>query len=165
MKFFSRKNKNTISKGVSTVEVLVAAAIISIAVLSATAVAQKSIAIARQSLHSSQAAFILEEGAEAVRILRDNGWANISGLASATDYYLVFSGGTWTSTTTANTVGIFTRSFTVTGVNRDITTSDIVTSGGVDDPGTKLITLTVTWEEGSNTVTKTLSFYITDLFS
>lgn len=151
-------------KGGMMVEVLVAVAIITIAVLSATAVAQKSVAVSHQSTHNLQAAFLLEEGAEAVRVVRDDNWTNISNLTSGTTYYPTFSGGTWTLSTTVNTVDFFTRTVVFTDVNRDSTSGDIVSSGGVPDAGTKFVTVTVAWMEGTNNLSKTLSFYITNLF-
>ena len=158
--------------GFMVVEVLIAASIITISILASMAVAQKSVYISRQSFHATQAAFLLEEGAEAVRILRDNAWVNISSLTSGATYYLKFSGGTWiTSATSADGIaGIFTRAVIFTAVNRDTsvgtnTSKDIVNSGGTDDPGTKLVTETVSWVEGGTTITKTLQFYITDVFS
>ncbi len=151
-------------KGGMMVEVLVAVAIITIAVLSATAVAQKSVTVSRQSTHNLQAAFLLEEGAEAVRVLRDDNWTNISSLVSGTTYYPTFSGGTWTLSTTANTIDSFTRTVVLADVNRDGVSGDIVSSGGTLDAGTKFVTVTVTWSEGTNNLSKTLSFYITNLF-
>ena len=151
-------------KGFLVVEILVAASIITLTILSATVVAQKSIYVSRQALNTTQAAHLLEEGAEAVRIYRDNAWANISGMTLGTNYYPVFSGGTWTFSTTVSTIGIFTRKVVVSNVNRDNSTKDIVTSGGAVDAGTKLVTVTVTWNDGTNVITKTLPFYITNIF-
>jgi Tfp pilus assembly protein PilV len=152
-------------KGFLLVEVLVAASIITVSVLAATAVAQKSIYVSSQAFHQTQATFLLEEGAEAVRIVRDNAWTNISGLTAGATYYPTFTGGTWTLSTTSNTVGIFTRTVSVANVNRDNTTKDIINSGGTLDPGTKLVTVSISWLQGGVTITKNLQFYITDVFS
>ena len=146
------------------VEILVATSIITVSILATTAVTQKSISVSRQAFHATQAAFLLEEGAEAVRILRDNAWSNISSLTPNTNYYPTFSGGTWILSTTPNTIGIFTRTVNIALVNRDNTTKDIG-STGTDDAGTKLVTVTVFWLEGGVTITKTLSFYIINIFS
>lgn len=145
------------------VEIIVAASIISISILAAMTVTQKSIYVSRQAFHATQASFLLEEGAEATRILRDNAWANISGLTAGANYYPTFSGGTWTLSASSNTVGIFTRTITLANVNRDNTTQDIA-EVGTNDPGTKLVTVTVSWPEGGATITKTLKFYIADIF-
>lgn len=171
MKFFNKKNivknKNSQQKsnGFMIVELLVAASIITLAILSFMAVAQKSIYVSRQALHTMQASSLLEEGAEMVRMHRDNAWSNISGLTVGTNYYPVFSGSTLTFPATASSVGIFTRKVVFANVNRDNTTGDIVSSGGTLDAGTKLVTVTVSWYEGSNLLSKSLSFYISDIFS
>ncbi len=159
-----KKMTAVLVSGFMTVEVLIAVSVITISILAATTVAQKSVYVSRQGLHFSQANFLLEEGGEAVRILRDNSWSNISSLAAGTTYYPVFSLGTWTLSTTPNTVGVFTRKVVFSNVNRDNTTKDISPTG-TDDPGTKLVTVTISWPEGGATITKTLSFYILDIFS
>ena len=161
---------NTVYKkniGFAMVEIIVAAAIISGAFVAAMGVAQKSLYLARQALHTGQASFLLEEGAEVVRIYRDNTWTNISGLTVGTTYYPYFSGGTWilSTTSTNGTVGIFTRSVVFLNVNRDATTADIVTSGGTLDTGTLKVTVTVTWNEGGTSISKVLPFYILNIFS
>lgn len=145
------------------VEILIAISIITVLVLAVMGVAQKSVSISRQSFHTAQAGFLLEEGAEATRIFRDNAWANISSLSINTNYYPTFGSGTWILSATPNTVGIFTRSVSVANVNRDATTSDI-SNIGVNDPDTKLITITASWNEGGSIVNKTLPFYITNIF-
>jgi Tfp pilus assembly protein PilV len=153
------------SKGFLMIEVLIVASILTVSVLAAMSVAQKSISLSEQSLHTYQASFLLEEGAEAVRIVRDNSWSNISSLTSGTNYYPSFSGGTWTLSTIPNTIDIFTRTVNVQDVNRDNTTHDIVSSGGTLDSGTKLMTITVSWNEGGQSLSKTLSFYVMNIFS
>lgn len=164
--FFYKRNKN---KGSLMVELLVASAIIVGAFLASSGVAQKSLQVSRQSLHATQASFLLEEGAEAVRIIRDNAWINISGLSTSVTYYAVFSNGSWNLSSAATAapsdgvVGIFTRTINIANVNRDA--NDDISASGTNDSGTKLITVTVTWQEGGTIVTKTLSFYITDFFS
>jgi Tfp pilus assembly protein PilV len=157
--------KNKKNKGFMMVEVLIAVSIIVVSVLVAMSVTQKSIFVSRQSVHTTQASFLLEEGSEAVRTIRDNTWDNISGLTTNTDYYLVFSSNTWTLSSSFNTIGIFTRTIRITDVSRSVSTGDIVSSDGVEDLGTKLITITVSWNEGGITLNKTLSFYIMDIFS
>jgi Tfp pilus assembly protein PilV len=165
MKYFSKINKlrKDSKAGFLMVEVLIVTSIIAVSVLAFMAVAQKSIYLSRQSLHTAQAVFLLEEGAEATRIVRDNGWVNITALNTSTDYYPTFSS-TWTLSSTPNTVGIFTRTVNVEAVNRDNSTDDIAEVGTEDD-GTRLVTVEVSWLEGGTTVTKTMSFYISDIFS
>jgi Tfp pilus assembly protein PilV len=161
------KNKNIYFKnkqGFMLVEVVVVTAIIIVSVLAAMSVTQKSVYVSRQALHISQASFLLEEGAEVVRILRDSNWTNISSLIVGTSYYPTYSS-SWSLSTTSSNVGSFTRTVTIASVSRDATTGDIVSFGGVDDTGTKLITVNVSWLEGGVTLNKSLSFYIMDIFS
>lgn len=145
------------------IEVIIASTIITLSMIAATAVAQKSMYVSRQATHTTQASFLLEEGAEVVRIMRDNNWTNISGLTVGTSYYSAFSAGAWSFSTTPSTIGDFTRTVQIANVNRDNTTKDISVSG-TNDIGTKLVTVTVTWKEGGATISKTLSFYILDIF-
>jgi type II secretory pathway pseudopilin PulG len=152
------------NRGFMIVEILIAISIITVVILAMMVVAQKSIYVSRQAVDATEATFLLEEGAEAVRILRDNNWTNISGLTASANYYPLFAGGTWTLSSTPNTVDIFTRKVSVAAVLRDNATKDVSVSG-TNDPGTKLVTVTVSWVEGGTTVTKTLSFYILDIFS
>lgn len=151
-------------RGFMMVEIIVAVSIITVSILVAMAVSQKSVYVSRQAFHTTQATFLLEEGVEAVRVLRDNTWSNISNLTIGTNYYPTFTGGTWTLSPTVNLVDIFTRTVNIASVNRDNTTKDI-SSTGTDDPGTKLVTVTVSWPEGGTTITKTLQFYIINIFS
>lgn len=145
-------------------ELLIIASVLVVLIISASAVAKKGIDVARQSLHQAQASFLLEEGAEAVRILRDNNWTNISGSTALSYYYATFSGGTWVISQSSSSIGIFTRRIVFTDVYRDATTQDIVSSGGVLDTGTRLVTVYVAWTEGSTNIEKNIKFYITDLF-
>lgn len=156
--------KKNLTSGFLLVEVIIAISIIIVSVLTSMSVTQKSIFVSRQSLHISQATSLLEEGAEVMRIVRDGSWNNITSLSNGTNYYPVFMTGSWTLSNTPSNIGIFTRKINIASVNRDATTADIAVSG-IDDPGTKLVTVTVTWIEGAETLSKTLSFYIMDIFS
>lgn len=162
MKHFLKLKKN---KGFLAVEILVAISIIAVSVLAAMTVAQKSISLSRQSFHISQASFLLEEGAEAVRVLRDTNWTNVSNLNTTTDYYPLFDGNTWTLSVSASKVGIFTRKINMQNVNRNASNGNIISSGGTLDPDTKLFIVTVSWPEGGKTIIKTLSFYLANIFS
>ncbi len=157
-KKFSKKS------GFLLVEVLVVSSILVIIVFISMSVAQKSIFVSRQSVNMTQASFLLEEGADVMRILRDQDWNNISGLDTGAIYYPVFSAGVWTLSLTPTNVDTFTRTIDIKNVSRDSLTSDISVSGN-NDPNTKLINIIVSWQEGGEIITKTLSFYIMNIFS
>ncbi len=145
-------------------EALVGIFIISVSVISATYAAQKSLVLSAQSLKNLQAAFLLEEGGNVVKILRSEGWSNISSLSVGTNYYPTFTNGSWSLSLTPSQIdGIFTRTVQVNNVNRDAATGDIVTSGGVLDAGTKQVSVTVSWQYGTSTFSKDLSFYLIDI--
>jgi type II secretory pathway pseudopilin PulG len=156
--------KNSTRQGFLIIEMLVAISIVTVAILAAMEISQKGVSLSRRALHTSEAAFLLEEGAEATRILRDNAWSNISNLSTGTNYYPTYSGGTWTLSTTPTTVGIFNRVVTVSLVNRDGSSGDI-SEAGTNDSNTKLVTVTVSWDEAGVPITKTLQFYLMDIFS
>lgn len=161
--------KNTI-KGFSLVEVLIACAVISISIIALMSASTKGIQLSNEALRQTQANLLLEEGAEAVKSIRDASWTNISSITPNTNYYLTFNTGTntWSLGTTA--VGaidsIFTRIIVLSGVSRDIN-DDIVSSGGsYDDARTKKVTVTVSWPSIDNSASsKDLSFYISDIFN
>ena len=162
------KNKN---KGSMMVEIIIATSIITVFVLVSLSVAQKAITVSRRAVHTAEASFLLEEGAESIKIFRDSNttWINFTNLFNTSSTYCMPSTiSSWTSVLSTSSpctkIGIFTRVVNVANVNRDTISSDIVSSGGVDDPGTKLITITVSWPESGSTINKVLRFYINNIF-
>ncbi len=102
MKNFFKKNSFEKVKGFMMVEVIIASSIMLIVTIATMTVVQKGISISHQSLHATQASFLLEEGGEAVRTIRDSDWSNISSLSTSTVYYPVFSHSTtWTARSAA----------------------------------------------------------------
>ena len=157
--------KNRQQNGMGILEAVVGIAIIVGVVIGLVNIFHNLVAVADDSLESLQAAFLLEEGAEVARLWRDQGWVNMSGLTVGADYFYNFNGSNW-ATSSANQFidGRYDRRFRLTAVNRDATTQDIVTSGGVVDVNTKLVTVEVAWRQGSATTTKSVQFYLTKLF-
>lgn len=89
------------------------------------------------------------ETIEALKIIKDDDWNNLTGLSMATPYYLTYSTATqeWSvvSSDPGKIDGIFSRSFTVSPVNRDDITGQIVFSGGSPDSKTLLVEANVDW--------------------
>jgi hypothetical protein len=109
---------------------------------------------------------LLEEGAEAVKSIRDANWSTISGLTIGTTYYLSYntSSNAWSLTTTPSTVDSFTRTVVFSSVNRD--SNDDIAAAGTLDARTKEVTITVSWPaEDGRTLSKSLSLYIADIFN
>lgn len=154
--------KFNIKNGFGLIEVVVGMAIISVAFLGLMSVANLSFKILQKSSNNIKAGFLLEEGAEAVKIIRDSGWNNVSSLSNGVNYYLNYNGVTWATSTTAVYVDNFERKFVLSEVLRDA--NDDISSSGVVDPDTKKVTISVSWKEGGSAVIQTFSTYMTNLF-
>ena len=150
--------------GFTLVEIVVAAAIISFSLVSMVGIASNSILYSRRSLDTYTASASLEEGVEVVEMLRQAGWPNIANLTENTPYYYTFATApdTWTLTATPNTNGIFTRTVTFAPVSRS--GGAIVTDGsGTVDAGTRLVTVTVTWNDSGANMTRSIAAYVTNV--
>ncbi len=154
--------KHHISRGFFLIEVVVASAVIAVVLMLLLGSIQNSVEASRRSLERTQVSYILEEGAEAVKSIRDTDWATITALSNDTTYYLVWSGNSWTLSTTPQSIEVFTRSVSLDPVYRS-GTDDIVASGGTLDTGTRKVTITTTWSSSSGDKSEDLSFYITDI--
>ena len=152
-------------QGITLVEVLIASAIIMAAVVALLGVHSLYFKTALQNTDILKATYLAEEGVEAVRFLRDASWStHISPLTLNTNYGLVPSGTSWlTSATNTATLG-FTRTVRLSAVYRDAS-DDVVASGGTLDSNTKLLTATVSWNQNGTTTSKTISTYLTNLWS
>jgi Tfp pilus assembly protein PilV len=160
-------NHNKKSKGFALIEVMIACALVATVTITLLSFAEKGLGLSSRSLRQVQATLLAEEGAEAVKTIRDANWTNISSITLNTNYYLSYNNSTdvWSLSTTANSIdNIFTRTIVFSSVNRD-SNNDIVTTGGTTDAGTIKVTVTTSWlsTEGANS--KVLTLYITDIFS
>lgn len=156
-------------KGFSLIEVVIASAIIAAVLSGLTWVSQTSFRMVSDSTLEARAYFLLEEGVEAVRVLRDQSWSsNLAPATSRITFYPVFTGGNWTLSTTDPGLidGVFSRRVIFSDVYRKTADDDIVDITAPDskalDPGTKKMTLRVSW--GPVTKEKSLSTYITNVF-
>ncbi len=143
------------TKGVSSVELLVGVSIAALILISASYTISMFMSTAQGVTEKTQALYLAEDGMELVRFVRDNDWANISALTVGTPYYLAVTGSSVALGTTPETIGSFSREVIVQNVYRDATTADIVASttpGSVADPKAKYITVTVTWDTPTKTV-------------
>lgn len=145
--------KSKKSKGVSLVEVIIGIAIIVGATLASFVYFSLAIKVARQSAETVQATLLVEEGMEAIRAIRDEGYStHIATLSNGIDHYFSFPGDQWEATTTPGLIeNVFTRTFVLEEVRRD-GSDDIVLSGGVVDPDAREVTVTVSWEDESGGV-------------
>lgn len=155
--------------GFGLVEIVIASAIISVSVFSLSAVSVLGSRLQSASLEKVRANFLAEEGLEAMRFLRDKSWdINLSSLSQDTNYYVNFSTSTlqWSinSTFISYVDSLFDRKVTVENVSRD-SNDNIVLSGGTNDPDSKKIIVTVSWQERGATSTVQLGTFLSDIFN
>lgn len=84
---------------------------------------------------------LLKETEEAIKNVRDAGWANITTNGT---YYPQISGNSWSLVSGIQSLNGFSRSIVISDVYRDPNGS-ITTSGGTLDPSTKKAELTISW--------------------
>lgn len=151
----------------SLVEVIVASAIIISSTVGILGIFGGLTSLSLENTPRVQAAMLLEEGAEALRLMRDAGWTSkIGTLANGTTYRFAWVNGEWRATTTPSMIdSTFDRTFTLQAVNRDTTTYNIVSSGGTLDSGTKKATVSVAWSYKGATTTRSIELYIYNTFN
>lgn len=138
------KNKQ---KGFSLLEVVIGLAVVSFVLSSLFSVSQISLKIINNDTRNIKAAFLMEEGVETAKILRDFGWnANIKYASSTAPVY----------------IDGFERKIIFEDVYRN--GNDDISSSGILDSDTKKVTVYVAWPEETGTTTKNVSTYITNLF-
>jgi len=156
------------SKGFTLVEIILATSIFTMFFLSISFFYKKALDVSQDTTAHIQSGYFLEEGIEAIKLMRDVSWtSNIATLSPGTTYYLYWDGSIWTATTTLQKLeNTYTRSFVVENVSRD-GNDNIVSSGGVNDPGTKKITLNISWMRHGNkgTANDSIQTYVTNLLS
>ncbi len=159
-----------IKKGFSTVEVMTGVFIITLAFLAVSEAGGRSLVVAEDNLREVQANYLLGEGVEVARLWRDDNWSNLANLTPGTSYYMDFVGGSWVFRSASaypagagNLYDIFSRKFILSAVNRDATSHNIVTTGGLVDPDIKKIEVTVSWQSHGSPRSKSLTTYLVKL--
>lgn len=164
MKTHLKKN----NLGFTLVEVIIGCAIMVTMIFALIAAAQKGISLSHNALKQTQANLLLEEGAEAIKSLRDANWTNISNITLGTNYYFSYNNSTnlWSVSTTpvALVDSIFTRTISLSQVFRDAT--DDIASSGTVDTHIKKVVVNVSWPSSDGTTfSRSLSFYLVDIFN
>lgn len=145
------------SKGVSVIEVLVGVAILGVALVFISHTIALFASSELRVLEQTQALYLAEEGQEIMRYLRDEDWSNISNLTTGVTYYFDVATTSLATTNTVETInGTYTRSVVVESVRRD-GNDDVVASGGTADPGSRVVTVTVSWGSDSVSLESILS--------
>lgn len=154
-------------KGFTLIEVVLGVGILTMFFLANALYYEQARRVSEQTTRRIQSGFLLEEGVEAVKLMRDAGWsARVATLTNGTRYYLHWDGSAWLATTTPEQIeNIFTRFFVLSPVERDAG-DNIVSSGGVLDPGSRKAVVTVEWDtQKTASSSESIETYITNLFN
>lgn len=154
------------TKGFSLVEIIIASSILLISVVSIFSAFTLAVSTSAKNTAMVQATFLLEEGNEALRNMRDFSFSTyIASLDVDRSYRLEWVNSHWQATTTNTFIdNKFDRSFTVNNVMRDAS-NNVVNSGGTIDPNIKNVLVVVSWKNGSATTSKTMQSYVSNIFS
>jgi len=161
--------------GIGIIEIIVGTGIISLSLIGIIVAFQLHFQSAIRNTQKIQAVYLLEEGVEAVRFLRDSGWSvYILPLSIGTQYYPEFNGSLWEAKLApvpAYIDGVFERTFVFADVYRDDVSSDIVapilngSPGTTLDPEIRELSVSVSWHNGSATSTESVQTYLTNVFN
>ncbi|CAN5209412.1 hypothetical protein BH09PAT2_BH09PAT2_05220 [soil metagenome] len=133
--------KQTCRHGQSLIELLIVIAILALVLpaILTSLIASREGKI--QHNHRLDAAQLLTETNDSLRVIREAGWSNI---ATNGTYHPAISGSSWALAANAETINGLTRQVVVSSVYRD-TNNAIVASGGTLDPSTKKAVITISW--------------------
>lgn len=161
------KKYSKYKKGMSLVEILVAVFIFMVILGVLITINNFYLSNSSKNIKLIKATYLTEEGMEAVRVIRDTSWNQISSSTMGVPYYINFdiSSSTWKATTTANSIDSYIRWFTLHDVRRDNNTKKIVESGGTVDPYSKKVNVYISWQDKGSTTTKSMSSYISNIIS
>lgn len=152
--------------GLGLVEVLIGASIIVVGILAILVTHSTYVKYALSHDEEVQSTYLLEEGIEAMTLLRDTSWsANIVPISTSATTSLYFNGTAWTMSSTTNEYidGIFTRNVRVYAVNRDV--NGKIADVGTNDPDTRKIVVTLTYPERTGTTTESITKYLVNMYA
>jgi prepilin-type N-terminal cleavage/methylation domain-containing protein len=148
------------NEGFGLIEVLIAAVVIGISFVGFSTFILFSRDQTLKAQRETEAVALAEEALEVVRKMRDDSWSNISGKIVGTTYYPKITGSTWIlDTTPPSPSGYYTTRIVFSNVTRDASFN--IASVGINDPETKKVEASVTWND-SGTKSLSLTTYITN---
>ena len=158
--------KQIMAKGFGLIETIIALSLfIIIGATGATTVLQ-SMSVNRLGSENTNAELYGQTGIEAVRSIKNQGWADFFLTPAAVNNCaagcgVTTNGNSWVFKPGDDTNGKLNRSIKIDSVQRD-ENGTIVVSGGTDDPDTKKISSTVNWDfTPARAKSITLSTYVT----
>lgn len=155
--------QRVIQRGLTSIEMIIATAILLVVIASIFALYNRMIVVSHNTVQKTQAHFLVEEGLEAMRTIRDTSFDSFFALLRDTDYGLAFDGTNWATTTPGTLVdGVFDRRVVVSDVYRDAI-GHIALSGTLDD-GTVQVSVAVSWNNAGEVFTEESSAYFSRLY-
>ena len=146
-----------LNKGQSLLEIIVAIGVFIILVIGSLSASSYYLNNYQRSKELSKVREITQETFAAVRSIGYNDWSRI---VSGT-YGIATSSGKWILTSTPDIIlDRYKRKVVIDSVNRD-QNCDITSSGGYNDPDTKLVSTTVSWSTQIGNSSRSFSRYIT----
>jgi type II secretory pathway pseudopilin PulG len=136
------KKKFSIERGQSLIEIILVMALSAIILPALLTGLINSREGKVQQAQRTQAIYLLNETVDAVRSVREKGWAQFAVVDGT--YHTAISSSSWVLLPNLIAVNGFTQSITITGVSRD-TNGAIVSSGGTLDPSSKNVNITISW--------------------
>lgn len=157
MFFKVKKNKGRDEKGQNLIEALLALALFFVFISGSLILIFRHFDTFLKAEELGKVQTIVSQSFEAVQGISYNSWSNLTdgthGLSS--------SSGNWQFQASPDLIdNKYTRTITVSVVNRD-DNCDITTSGGTDDPDTKLVTVSVAWQDVGGPRSSSLNQYFT----
>lgn len=149
-------------KGISVIEILVAIAVLLISFIGIFGILVLSLKTSSSIKETTMANFLAQETIEAVRNFRDGTTWNTDGLGTLTTevaYHQEQTGDTppqWILALGEEIINGFSRKVIFESVDRDAN-DNIVESGGIDDPETRKIIVTVSWQDKNVEITTYLT--------
>ncbi|KKU85529.1 MAG: hypothetical protein A3G60_01240 [Candidatus Ryanbacteria bacterium RIFCSPLOWO2_12_FULL_47_9c] len=153
-------------QGFLLVELVIAAGLIGLIFVSVFFLQSKLLQIKQDGITKTKAVYRAEEALEAVRWIRNaNGWEAIENLDEGDDYCLTQppGGNEWTldKTTPCSLLdGVFVRTLRFDKAYRQNDDKGPISTSGWEDPGTRKVTVIVSWEEGLKSIL--IDTYFTD---
>lgn len=152
--------KQAKQSGVTLIEVIVGIGIVAVTLVAIGFGVNAYVDARRELITETKSTYLIEEGYEIIRAIRDNDWNTIEALTTGSTYYLAVSTTTLAVSTTPEIIdSTYRRSFIVRAVYRNAS-SDIVpssTSGATVDAGSRQIDVSVAGPTGTTTLSAILS--------
>ena len=160
------KFKKDLQNGLSVIEIIVGSAILLTVITSITTLLIFYVSLEYKTSLKTSAAILLEEGSEAVQIMRDSNWTeNIASLSNNVDYFLYWNGIEYKATTTPSLINEkFYRTITLSNIERAGDDSIVQNGFGTIDDKTKKVTIKITNQQ-DNEILLESDMLIHDVFN